>query len=69
MENRKQVFKTIKAAAQETGLSACFIRQGCKNGTIPHICSGCKTYVNVPAMLQKLEAESRQEMQEVGTDG
>lgn len=69
METYKQVFKTIKAAAQETGLSACFIRQGCKNGTVPHIRSGCKTYVNVPALLQKLEAESQREMQEVGTDG
>lgn len=62
MENCRQMFKTIKAAAQETGLSVCFIRQGCKNGTVPHIRSGCKTYVNVPALLEKLEAESRQEV-------
>ena len=62
MENYRQMFKTIKAAAQETGLSVCFIRQGCKNGTVPHIRSGCKTYVNVPALLEKLEAESRQEV-------
>lgn len=66
MENYRQVFKAIKAAAQETGLSVCFIRQGCKNGTVPHIRSGCKTYVNVPALMEKLEAESRQE---VGGDG
>lgn len=62
MENCRQMFKTIKAAAQETGLSVCFIRQGCKNGTVPHIRSGCKTYVNVPALMEKLEAESRQEV-------
>ena len=62
MDNYRRAFKTIKAAAQETGLSVCFIRQGCKNGTVPHICSGRKTYVNVPALLEKLEAESRQEV-------
>ncbi len=62
MENCRRMFKTIKAAAQETGLSVCFIRQGCKNGTVPHIRSGCKTYVNVPALMEKLEAESRQEV-------
>ena len=62
MENYRQVFRPIKAAAQETGLSVCFIRQGCKSGTVPHIRSGCKTYVNVPALPEKLEADSRQEV-------
>lgn len=52
-------FQKIPEAAKSTGLSPYYIRQGCKAGEIPHIRSGLTYYVNVPALLQKLDAESR----------
>lgn len=55
----KADFQKIMDAAKITGLSPYFIRKGCKAGEIPHIRSGLTYYVNVPALLQKLDAESR----------
>lgn len=52
-------YQKITDAARTTGLSCYFIRNGCKAGTIPHIRSGMTYYVNIPALLQKLDAESR----------
>lgn len=52
-------YQKITDAARTTGLSSYFIRKGCKSGEIPHIRSGATYYVNVPALLQKLDAESR----------
>lgn len=47
-------FQKIPDACQTTGLSQFYLRNGCKNGTIPHVRSG-KTYlINVPALLQQL---------------
>lgn len=51
----------IKDACQVTGLSQFFLRSGCKDGSIPCIRSGNTFYVNVPALLQKLEKESKGE--------
>ena len=55
-------FQTINETARITGLSASFIRAGCKAGTIPHIKTrGGKEYrVNVPLFRQQLEAASVQ---------
>ena len=39
-----------------TGLSRYFLRNGCKDGSIPHIKSGGVYYINIPALLKKLEA-------------
>lgn len=50
-------FQKIKQACATTGLSQFYLRNGCKDGTIPHIKSGGVYYVNVPALLKKLEAE------------
>lgn len=50
-------FQKIPDACKTTGLSQYFLRQGCKAGTIPHIKSGPTYYINVPALLKKLEAE------------
>lgn len=52
-------FMKIKDAVKATGLSAYFLRNGCKDGTIPHIMSGPAYLINVPALLEKLDAESR----------
>lgn len=50
-------FQKFRDASKTTGLSQYFLRQGCKNGTIPHIMSGTTYLVNVPALLRQLDAE------------
>jgi len=55
-------FMTIAQAARETGLSQYSIRKGCRDGSIPHIQTGGggKYLVNVVAMLEQLDARSRE---------
>lgn len=48
-------FQKIQDACRITGLSQYFLRNGCKDGSIPHIKSGGIYYINVPALLRKLE--------------
>ncbi len=50
-------FQKIPDACKTTGLSQYFLRKGCKDGSVPHIKSGPTYYINVPALLKKLEAE------------
>ena len=50
-------FQKIPEACKTTGLSQYFLRKGCKDGSIPHIKSGPTYYVNVPALLERLNAE------------
>jgi hypothetical protein len=47
-------FQKITEACKTTGLSQYFLRQGCKNGTVPHIKSGDVYYINVPALVEQL---------------
>ena len=47
-------FLKITDCARVTGLSCFYLRNGVKDGTVPHIRSGNKILVNVPALLQKL---------------
>ena len=47
-------FQKIPQASKTTGLSQYFLRNGCKDGTIPHIRSGAVYLINVPALLKKL---------------
>lgn len=49
-------FQKIPEACKSTGLSQYFLRNGCKDGTIPHIRSGRTYYVNVPALLELLSS-------------
>ena len=51
-------FMKIKDACAVTGLSTYYLRNGCKDGSIPHIKSGTTYLINVPALLRKLDAES-----------
>ena len=55
------VYQKLKGASTATGLSQFYLRQGCKSGFVPHIKSGSTYYVNVPALLEKLDAESRKD--------
>ncbi len=58
MMNRMQPYQKITDACKTTGLSAYYLRQGCRNGTVPHVKSGTVYFVNVPALLKKLETEN-----------
>ena len=57
-------FMKIGAASMATGLSQYFLRQGCKNGTVPHIKSGTVYLVNVAKLLRQLDAEGGAEAYE-----
>lgn len=50
-------FLKIEEAATATGLSRYFLRQGCRDGSVPHVRSGKTYFVNVPALLKKLTAD------------
>ena len=52
------VYMSIPETAKYTGLAVCYLRKGIKDGTIPVIMAGKKYLVNVPLMLEKLNAES-----------
>lgn len=51
-------FMKIRDAATVTGLSQFFLRNGCKDGSVPHVKSGNSYYINVPALLDKLNREA-----------
>lgn len=56
MDEQKVVnppFQKINEAVRTTGLSAWFLRKGCRDGSIPCVWSGRTIYVNVPALLQQ----------------
>lgn len=50
-------FQKIAEASRTTGLSQCFLRRGCKDGSIPCVLSGTTYYINVPALLKMLGVE------------
>lgn len=56
-------FQKIPDAVKTTGLSAYFLRQGVKAGTVPHVMSGGTYYVNIPALLRQLGADDGKEAQ------
>lgn len=64
MNNAKQItpFQKIPAASKTTGLSQHFLRNGCKDGTIPHVKSGTTYMINVPALLRQLGADDGAEV-------
>ncbi len=51
-------FLSIKDAATATGLSQKFLRLGVRRGEIPHICAGTKYMINLPALMEQLNAKS-----------
>ena len=53
-------YLSILDAASVTGLSQRYLRDGCRAGTVPHVRSGNKYYICVPALLEKLGAEARE---------
>lgn len=59
--NKQTPFMNIPDACKATGLSMHFLRTGCKTGEVPHVMSGNKYMVNIPALLRKLGAETDEE--------
>lgn len=57
METLKR-FQTIEEVAEVTGLSVYYLRQGIRTGRIPHIKCGCKNMINLPKLIELLDAES-----------
>lgn len=55
-ENRR--FLTIEETAEQTGLSVYYLRQGIRNGWIPHIKCGCKSMINYAKLIEILDSES-----------
>ncbi len=51
-------FQKIPDACKTTGLSMYYLRNGCKDGTVPHVMSGSTYMINVPALLSKLSGEA-----------
>lgn len=63
LDNRKLMenppFQKIDEAVRTTGLSAWFLRRGCRDGSIPCVRSGRTIYINVPALLQQYDEVNR----------
>ena len=51
-------YQGLRVASLITGQAVSWLRDGCKNGTIPHIRVGQEYRINVPRLLEQLEAES-----------
>lgn len=54
-------FQKIPDAVKSTGLSAYYLRKGCRDGSVPCVKSGAIYYINVTALLKKLGAEGSKE--------
>lgn len=54
--NTTAPFQKITAAARITGLGTYMLRLGCKDGSIPHVKSGTTFYINIPRLLEQLDA-------------
>jgi excisionase family DNA binding protein len=66
---RETPFMTINQAAETTGLSRYYLRTGCRNGSIPHVKSGEKFFINVPLLLRQLgvpESDTNAEVSNAG---
>lgn len=49
---------SIKKTSEYLGVTDYFLRQGIKNGTIPFTRSGCKYYIIVDALIERLKNNS-----------
>lgn len=49
------VYQSIKDTVRTVGVSDYFLRKQLKAGKLPHIRSGSKVLVNVPALITQLE--------------
>ncbi len=52
------LYASIKEVNRITGLSQFFLRAGCRDGSLPCIKSGEKYLLNLPRLLELLDAKS-----------
>ena len=57
MRIKLQPYVTNHAASRLTYMSVRKLRRGCEDGTIPHIRSNGRYYVDLPALRDRLDAE------------
>ena len=53
-------FQSIENAARITGLSRYHLRNGCRDGSVPHVKCGNTYKINVPALLELYGQKSKQ---------
>ena len=58
-QSANPTFQKIEDAVRTTGLSAYYLRRGCREGSIPCVRSGRTIYVNVAKLLQQYGAANR----------
>lgn len=56
--NPKAIFQPYRVAAEITGLSYKYIRDGCLSGEIPSMRVGADMRVNMPLFLEQLNRKS-----------
>jgi len=56
--NDHPILQTVAQAAKTIGVSQYWLREGLKANTVPHIKSGSKYLVNIPATIAWINAES-----------
>ena len=53
-------FQRIGDAVKSTGLSAYFLRRGCRDGSIPCVRSGRTYFINVPQLLRQFSGNEHE---------
>ena len=53
--DREAAFQSVRGASEITGLSTKFLREGCRNGTLPHIRVGNDYRLNMRLLLERLD--------------
>jgi len=56
--NDTPILQSVEQASKTLGVSKYWLREGLKAGTIPHMKSGAKYLVNIPATIARINAES-----------
>ena len=56
--DREAPYQSLRGASCLTGLSIGYLRDGCKQKTIPHVMAGKEYRVCMPLLLRQLEAEA-----------
>ena len=51
-------FQTYSETSKSLGLAVYYLRKGVNAGWIPHVKCGCKVMINVPKLIEILDAES-----------
>ena len=54
----KKPLYPLKKASELSGYSVWHLRNGCKNGTIPHTKVGNRYFVNVPKLLALIDSQT-----------